>query len=170
MFQSPSRGDPGKTSAELESGRGEVKVKTNPIHVAVNHAITTGKALTAGDIRNLREKSVQSIKAYKACFWVAIVIFNLAIWVPLPVGKGLVIALAALSLAIALIVPVLGIRKHQQFLELLEDSSAGPRKSGLRDVGRIYIEEVRKEGRNFVKAEMEALDGSRDASALQGQH
>ena len=145
-------------------------MKTNPIHVAVNNAISTGTALTAGDIRNLREKSAQSIKAYKACFWVAIIIFNLAIWVPLPISKVLLIVLAVLSLAIALIVPILGIRKHQKILELLEDSSSGPKKSGAGGARRDYIEQVRKEGRNFVKAEMEALEGSRDSAALQRQH
>lgn len=139
-------------------------MNTNPIHVAVNDAISSGTALTARDIGSLRKKSAQSIKAYKMLFWAAIVIFNLLIWVPLPISTSLLIALAVLSLATALVGPILGIRKHLRILDLLEESSSGPRKNRVDVSGKAYIEQVRKEGRNFIKAEMEALEGGRDSA------
>lgn len=136
-----------------------------PIHQLVYQSISTGTALSAGDIRSLREKNEKAIKLYKLAFWVAIAIFNVLIFVPLPLSTSVLIPLAVVALACAFIVPIYGIRKHQKRLNILEDTSPGPKKSRASEEGRAYIASVRQEGRAFVKAEVEALETSRKSTS-----
>lgn len=133
----------------------------NSIPLLVKNAIDTGTALTGRDLWTLRDRNRTAVKAYKLSFWVAIGILNLVLWVPLPLPRALLVAVGIASVAFAFIVPVVGIRKHQRKLELLEEVSPGPKKRRASGPGQAYIEKVRKEGRAFIKGEAEVLEESR---------
>jgi hypothetical protein len=142
-----------------------MEVATNPIHGAVENAIRGGTALTAGDIRALREKSSRAITAFKAVFWIALAVFNLLIWVELPIARSLLVALLILAPGVGIIVPMLGIRRQQGLLALLEDASSAPKERRADEPARAYIGQVRKEGRRFVKAEAQVLEEKRNSAA-----
>jgi len=137
--------------------------KINPIHQMVKAAIDNGKALEAREIRALRAQSKKAVTLLKSTFWVGIAIFNLALWAPLPVqiDKTLLYVIAFVALVIALVVPILGLRKHQANLELLKVTKETPKKKTASEAGRAYIDQVKKQERPFVNAEFEVLDGGK---------
>lgn len=137
--------------------------KTNPVQQIIKDAIDKGTALEAKDIRALRAESKKAATLFKSTFWIGIVIFNLALWVPLPlqVNKTILYVVAFVALVIALVVPIFGLRKHQVNLELLKVHTEPPKKKTASEAGRVYIDQVKKQNRPFVNAEFELLQGSK---------
>lgn len=137
--------------------------KINPVRQAVLTAIDHGQALQVREIRALRAASKKAVVCYKCVFWAGIVIFNLALWVPLPVALNqmLLYVIAGVSLLVAVVVPIVGLRTHQLNLELLKVSRETPQKKTVNAPGRAYIEQVKKQDRPFVAVEIEALQGSK---------
>jgi len=137
--------------------------KMNPIHLIVKEALDKGKALEATEIRALRAQSKKAVTLFKSTFWVGIAIFNLALWAPLPIqiNKILLYVIAFVALVIALVVPILGLKKHQVNLELLKVSKETPKKKTSSEAGRVYIDQVKKQDRPFVNAEFELLEGGK---------
>ena len=137
--------------------------KTNPVQQIIKDAIDKGTALEAKDIRALRAESKKAATLFKSTFWIGIVIFNLALWVPLPlqVNKTILYVVAFVALVIALVVPIFGLRKHQVNLELLKVHKEPPKKKTASEAGRVYIDQVKKQNRPFVNAEFELLQGSK---------
>ena len=132
--------------------------KATAIHRSVLQAVDRGTALTGKEIYQFRTRSTEAITSYKIAFWVAIGIFNLIIWVPMPIDRSILIAFGVLTVAFAFIAPIMGIRNHQKRLDLLRDAPSAPKKKGANEAGRRYMEQVRSEGRPFVKAEVEILE------------
>lgn len=137
--------------------------KSNPVHQIVKDAIGRGTALEAKDIRALRAKSKKASTLFKSVFWVGIAIFNLALWAPLPIeiNQSLLYVVAFASLIIALVAPILGLRKHQVNLELLKVTKEIPKKKTASAAGKVYIDQVKKQNRPFVNAEFELLEGGK---------
>ena len=137
--------------------------KINPIEQLVKDAINNGKPLTVKEIKVLREESKKASTIFKSVFWVGIVIFNLALWVPLPIqiNQTLLYLVAFIALVVALVVPLPRIRKHQTCLELLKVNKQGLKKKTASEAGRVYIAQVKQQDRPFIKAEFELLDGSK---------
>ena len=144
--------------------------KTNPVHQIVKDAIDNGRALKAKDILTLRAQSKKASTLFKTVFWVGIVIFNLALWAPLPIqiNQSILYGVAFVALVIAMVVPILGLRKHQVNLELLKVSKEMPKKKTASEAGRVYIDQVKKQNRSFVNAEVEALQGSKWSAKAEG--
>lgn len=137
--------------------------KASPIHQIVKEAIDKGTALEAKDVRALRARSKKAVTLFKSTFWVGIVIFNLALWAPLPIqlNKTFLYSVAFIALVVALVVPILGLRKHQVNLELLKATKETPKKKTASEAGRVYIDQVKKQVRPFVNAEFELLEGGK---------
>ena len=137
--------------------------KTNPVQLIVKEAIDKGTALEAKDIRALRAQSKKAVTLFKGTFWIGIVLFNLALWAPLPlqVNKTVLYVFAFVILVIALVVPIFGLRKHQVNLELLKVAKEPPKKKTASEAGRAYIDQVKKQDRPFVNVEFELLQGSK---------
>ena len=137
--------------------------KINQIEQLVKDAINNGKPLTVKEIKVLREESKKASTIFKSVFWVGIVIFNLALWVPLPIqiNQTLLYLVAFIALVVALAVPLPGIRKHQTNLELLKVNKQGLKKKTASEAGRVYIAQVKQQDRPFINAEFELLDGSK---------
>ena len=137
--------------------------KTGPVHQIVKDAIDNGRALEAKDILTLRAQSKKATTLFKTIFWVGIVIFNLALWAPLPIhiNRNVLYGVAFVVMVIAMVVPIFGLRKHQVNLELLKVSKEIPKKKTASEAGRVYIDQVKKQNRPFVNAEVEALQGSK---------
>jgi hypothetical protein len=140
---------------------------SNPVKRVIENAIDQGRALEAGDVRMLRSRSKQAALAYKGVFWGGIVVFNLALWAPLPfeISRSVLYLIALVSLVVAIVVPIIGLRKHQMNLELLKVASQQPKRKTASDKGRVYIDQVRQQDRPFVNAEYELLEGSKWASS-----
>jgi hypothetical protein len=137
--------------------------KVNPIHQLVQEAITNGKALSVKEIRALRTESQKASTLFKTVFWVGIIVFNLALWVPLPfaVNSTILYIVAFVALVIALAVPIPGLRKHQANLELLKVNKQPLKKKTASETGRVYIDQVKQQERPFINAEFELLEGSK---------
>ena len=137
--------------------------KTNQIYQLVKEAIGSGVALEAKDIRELRARSKKASSLFKSVFWVGIVIFNLALWLPLPVeiNKTTLYVVAFLALIIAIVVPIFGLKKHQVNLELLKVTKQALKKKTASEAGKVYIDQVKKQDRPFILAEFELLNGSK---------
>ena len=137
--------------------------KANPIHQVVAAAIKDGRALSVKEIRDLRAQSEKASTLLKSIFWVGLIIFNLALWVPLPfvINKTLLYVIACVALVIALAVPIPGLRKHQVNLELLKVNKQPLKKKTASEAGRVYIDQVKQLVRPFINAEFELLDGSK---------
>ena len=137
--------------------------KINPIHQIVKEAIDKGKALETREIRALRAQSKKAVTLFKSTFWVGIVIFNLSLWAPLPIqiNKTLLYVISFVALVVALVVPILGLRKYQVNLELLKVTKETPKKKTASEAGRVYIDQVKKQERPFVNAEFELLEGGK---------
>jgi len=145
--------------------------KINPIQQIVKEAIDKGTALEARDIRELRARSKKAVVMFKSVFWVGIVIFNLVLWIPLPmeINKTLLYGVAFLALIIAIVVPIFGLKQHQVNLELLKVTKQPLKKKTANEAGKLYIDQVKKQDRPFIVAEFEALEGSKWASNEAGQ-
>lgn len=137
--------------------------KVNPVIQMVKEAIEAGEPVEVRKIREMREQSKQAVSIMTATFWVGIVIFNLALWVPLPiaVSKPVLYGVAAIALVVAVIVPILGLRKHKMILELLKVNKEPLKKKTANEAGRVYIDKVKKLDRPFINAEYELLYGSK---------
>ena len=140
--------------------------KINPIQQIVKEAIDKGVALEARDVRELRARSKKASVIFKSVFWVGIVIFNLALWVPLPmeINKTILYGVAFLALIIAVVVPNFGLKKHHVSLDLLKVTKQPLKKKTANDAGKLYIDQVKKQDRPFIVAEFEALEGSKWAA------
>jgi len=149
-----------------------------PVHAAVADALERGSALTRAEVRALKEKSELSIRLFKVSIFVLLAIFVLSIWLglglfdpvtkvelPFTIPPGILLGIALISLMIIFIVPVRKIRQHYRYLELLEPSEPGPKKSRASEEGKVYIEQARKDGRTFTVAEAEVLEASRDVKS-----
>jgi len=137
--------------------------KPNPIHRMVEDGINNGTAPTVADLRDLRHRSEQKVKTFKISFWVAIAIINLMIWVPLPfkIPFAVLFGIGLLCVGFAFSVPIIMIRRHQQCLESLKLVSQGPKRRSASDAGQKYIDRVKEEGRSFIQAELDLLEGSK---------
>ena len=143
--------------------------KINPVQQIVKEAIDNGKALQAKDIRELRVQSKKAATLLKSTFWIGIAIFNLALWAPLPIqiSKTVLYVVAFVVLVISLVVPILGLRKHQVSLELLKVTKEVPKKKTASEAGRVYVDQVKKQERPFVNAEFEILEGGKWAGKVE---
>jgi len=141
--------------------------KINPILEMTREAIEAGKPLEVKTIRQLRAENQQASTIYKSVFWAGIVIFNLLLWAPLPivVAKTVLYTIAFIVLVIALIVPILGLRKHQMNLELLKVNKQPLKRKTVNETGRVYMEKIKWQDRPFINAEFELLDGSKWSDA-----
>lgn len=137
--------------------------KVNPVMQMVKDAITAGEPVEVRKIRELRAQSKQAVSIMTAVFWVGIIIFNLALWVPLPiaVSKIVLYSVAAIALVVAVVVPIVGLRKHKMILELLKVNKEPLKKKTANEAGRVYIDKVKKLDRPFINAEYELLYGSK---------
>lgn len=137
--------------------------KVNPVMQMVKDAITAGEPVEVRRIRELRAQSKQAVSIMTAVFWVGIIIFNLALWVPLPiaVSKIVLYSVAAIALVVAVVVPIVGLRKHKMILELLKVNKEPLKKKTANEAGRVYIDKVKKLDRPFINAEYELLYGSK---------
>jgi len=137
--------------------------KPSAIHGLVQNAIDNGNALEAKDIRALRAQSKKAVTLIKGVFWAGIAVFNLVLFVPLPfeVNRTFALVVAFLALVVAIIVPILGLKKHQVNLELLQVSKEPLNKKSVNDAGRVYIDQVKKQDRPFVNVEFALLQGSK---------
>ncbi|PLY02207.1 MAG: hypothetical protein C0624_09105 [Desulfuromonas sp.] len=150
---------------------------TTPVHEAIHQAIERGSALSRAEVRALREKSELAIRLFKISIFVLLGIFVIALWLglglldpvkkvelPFAIPTGVLLGISLASLALIFIVPVRKIRAHFRYLELLEPTEPGPKKSRANDAGKAYIEQARKDGRTFTRAEIEVLEASRDTT------
>ena len=137
--------------------------RINPILQMTREAIEAGKPLEVRKIRQLRAESKQAATIFKAVFWVGIVLFNLVLWAPMPIAlsKTVLYTVAFIVLVIALVVPILGLRKHQMNIELLKVNKQSLKRKTVNEAGRVYMEKVKWQDRPFINAEFELLDGSK---------
>lgn len=137
--------------------------KNDSIRQLVNQAIEKGVALEPGEIRALRDQRKKSITLLKSVFWVGIVIFNLALWVPLPIeiSQPFLYTIAFVALVAAIVAPMLGLKQHHVDLELLKVNKQIPKKKTASHAARTYIDLVKKQQRPFVNVEVEMLEGSK---------
>ncbi len=135
--------------------------KVHPVRQMVLDAIAGGYAISAERIQQLRDKSKKEIYILKGVFWIAIGIFNLMVWYPFstPISDTLRWTVGLGALLVAIVFPVIGIRRHQGFLKQLEDSTQGPKRRKVDESGRKYMDLVKKQGRFFVRAEFAQLEG-----------
>ena len=137
--------------------------RSNPITAIVGEAIQAGKPLEVAKIKQLRAESKRAVTIFKSIFWVGIVLFNLLLWAPLPivVAKTVLYTIAFIVLAIALAVPIIGLRKHQMNLELLKVNKDTLKKKTVNGTGRVYLDKVKIQDRPLINAEFELLNGSK---------
>ena len=83
---------------------------------------------------------------------------------PVKLPPALMLGVGVISIALIFIFPVRTIRSHYGYLELLESVEPGPKKSRASEAGKNYIEQARKDGRTFTRAEVEILETSREDS------
>lgn len=133
----------------------------DPIKQLVIEGIAGGYAISAERIRELRERSSKEITTLKTVFWIAIGLFNLMVWnpFPAPIPSTLRWLVGLGSLLVALFFPIIGIRRHRARLYQLEDCGVGLKRRKTDDAGRQYMDKVKQQGRVFVRAEFEVLQG-----------
>jgi len=141
--------------------------RSNPVAAIVGEAIQAGKPLEVAKIRQLRAESKQAVMIFKSVFWVGIVIFNLLLWGPLPIAvpKTVLYVVAFIILAIALVVPIVGLRKHQMSLELLKVNKDTLKRKTVNETGRVYMDKVKALDRPLINAEFDLLNGSKWSDA-----
>lgn len=137
--------------------------KENPVIQLTRAAIEAGEPLEVRKIRELRETSKKAVSILTAVFWAGIIVFNVVLWVPLPVpvSQPILYAVAFVALVAAVIVPIVGLRKHKMTLELLKVNKEPLKKKTANETGRVYIDKVKKRDRPFINAEYELLYGSK---------
>ncbi len=135
--------------------------KTHPVKQLVLDAVAADCAVSAEQIQELRQKSEKGISLLKKVFWFAIGIFNLMVWYPFPtsISIRLRIAVGIASLLVAIVFPIVGIRRHRSYLVQLQDCTQAPKRRKTDDSGRKYMDRVKKQGRFFVQAEFSVLEG-----------
>ena len=140
--------------------------RSNTITAIVGEASQAGKPLEVAKIKQLRAVSRQAVTIFKSVFWVGIVIFNLLLWAPLPivVPKTVLYAAAFIVLAVALVVPIVGLRKHQMNLELLKVNKETLKRKTVNETGRAYMDKVKSLDRPLINAEFELLQGSKHSN------
>lgn len=133
------------------------------IHQLIQTAIDNGTTPDVDELRRLRRQSEKQVKTFKTSFWVAIAIINIMIWVPFPfrIPLPLMVVVGLGCAGFAFSAPILVIRKHQRCLEALKIVGQGPKRRSASDTGQKYIDRVKQEGRSFIQAEVELLEGSR---------
>ncbi len=136
--------------------------KTNPVIQMTKEAIESGEPLEVRKIRELREQSKKAVSIMTAIFWVGIVVFNVALWVPLPttISKPILSLIAVVALVVA-IAPIISLRKHKMNLEYLKVNKENLKKKTVDEKGRVYIDKVKHRERPFINAEYELLYGSK---------
>jgi hypothetical protein len=137
--------------------------RRSQLHVEVQNAIDQGAALETKDILALRTGSKKAILLCKSIFWIGIALFNLFLWVPLPIviSRAILLTAAFICLLAAIVVPLVGLKKHQLRLELLKVNKDPLKKKILSEAGRAYLDQVRRQDRPLVNIEYELLEGSR---------
>ncbi len=137
--------------------------KVNSVVQLVQEAIDSGVPVEVRRIRELREQSKKAVSIMTAVLWGGIIIFNVAIWAPLPiaVSKPVLYGFAVLVLLIAVVGPTLVLRKHKMILELLKVNREPLKKKSVDQKGRTYIDKVKQVDRPFINAEYELLYGSK---------
>lgn len=130
----------------------------NPIEQMIHKAITDGSALTIQQIRAQRELSRRAVRQGKAIFWVAIALLNLMVWVQLPIPGLVRVLIGLFALLTALVAPIVWSKKHQLNLLLLEKSDETPKRRKADEKVKTYIDQVREQGRPYIRAELEALE------------
>ncbi len=135
--------------------------KNHPIKQMVLDAIAGGYAVNRERIQQLRDKSNREISLLKRVFWVALGLFNLMVWYPfsMPIAETLRWTVGIGALLIAIVFPIVGIRRHRGCLAQLEECTQGPKRRKADDLGRQYMDRVKKQGRFFVRAEFQILEG-----------
>lgn len=146
-----------------------------PVHQAVQDAISRGEALNRAEVRALHEKSELAIRLHKVSIFALLAIFVCSLWLglglldpiqkielPFAVSSGVLLSTGLVSLILIFVFPVRKIRSHYRYLELLEPSDPGPKKSRASEAGKLYIEQARKDGRTFTIAEVEVLESTRE--------
>jgi len=133
------------------------------LHDEIQKAIDSGVALEAKEIRVMRARNKKAVTMYKCLFWVGVALFNLLLFAPLPVEihRTVLVTVAFLCLLVAIVVPIVGLRKHQLNLELLGVSNEPLKKKTASEAGRVYIDRVKQQDRPFVNVEHELLEGSK---------
>lgn len=137
--------------------------KVNPVIAMTRAAIAAGEPLEVRKIRAMREASKKMVSIFTAVFWAGIVVFNVVLWVPLPIpiNPAVLYAAAAVVLLVAVVVPILGLRRHKLILELLKVNKEPLKKKTANASGRVYIDKVKLSERPFINAEYEVLSGSK---------
>jgi hypothetical protein len=135
----------------------------NVILKIVEEAIASKEPLSVKFIRELRDRNKKAVFGYKAVFWIGIAVFNLALWVPLPItiNGTLLNLIAFVSLAIAVIVPIIGLKKHQMNLELLKVNKNSLKKKTLGPQALAYWDKLKQQDRPLINAEFTLLEGSK---------
>ena len=137
--------------------------KDNPVITLTKEAIDAGVPLEVRKIRELRKHSKKVVTIMTGVFWCGIIVFNIALWVPLPVAvsKPVLYGVAVVILLVAVIVPIVGLRKHKMILELLKVNNETLKKKSVNQKGRLYIDKVKQVDRPFINAEYKLLHGSK---------
>jgi hypothetical protein len=140
--------------------------KNNAIQQLFIDAIENGDAVEARRIIDLRAASKKAVVMYKGVFWVGIAIFNLALWAPLPIelNRSFLYFVAFLALIVAVVVPIIGIKKHQVLRELLKVNKEIPKKKTINEKARVYLDQVKNLDRPLLNVEIELLKDSKWAA------
>jgi len=132
------------------------------IEALVRDGLSSGYAVSGERISELRAQSQKEISLLKRVFWIVLGLFNLIVWNPmsLEISDTVRWGLALASLVVAFVFPIVGIRRHRGYLYQLEDCSEAPKRRNVDNVGRQYMERVKKQGRYFIRAEATVLQKS----------
>lgn len=139
--------------------------QSSPVHRAVETALANDTALTLRDIRVLREKHERILLFFKGNIWAAVAVLNLVVWVDLPLSTATAFAIGGLAVVYAFSLPIVMIRRHQRYLPFFEKVSPGPKKRRVDEAGLRYLERVKEQGRSFIVAEVEVLEGPGETPA-----
>jgi hypothetical protein len=145
-----------------EKRRISMSKKSNPTIQITREAIEAGEPLEVRKIRQLREQSKRAVSILTAIFWVGLFVFNVALWIPLPIAVSKpVLYIVAFVALIVTIAPIMSLRKHKMCLEYLKVNKDSLKKKTANQAGRVYIDKVKKRDRPFINAEYELLYGSK---------
>jgi len=147
--------------------------RMTPVHQAVLAAIERGTPLNRAEIRSLKEKQERAVRLFKLLAFLLLGIFTVVLWIgiglidflqvelPFRIPSAALLAVGAGTLLLSGLA-IVAIRRRYGYLELLEGVEPGPKKSRASDAGKSYIEQARRDGRTFTRAEVEMLESSRD--------
>ncbi len=147
---------------KLEKRKIAMSKKLNPVIQITREAIEAGEPLEVRKIRELREQSKKAVSVLTAIFWVGLFVFNVALWIPLPIAVSKpVLHIVAFVALIVTIAPIMSLRKHKMNLEHLKVNKENLKKKTANQIGRVYIDKVKNRDRPFINAEYELLYGSK---------